>query len=72
MSDDLKDPVVEQVIDRFRWRSQLGQQKYGQKMTRTDLRLIDWMRHAEEELMDQLLYLRRAILDLELMEDDGK
>lgn len=58
------DPVVEQVIAKFRYRSLRGQQKYGQKMSRTDLRLIDWLRHAEEELMDQLLYLRRAILDL--------
>lgn len=69
---DSGDPVVEQVVARFRYRSLRGQQKYGQKMTRTDLGLLDWLRHAEEELMDQLLYLRRAILDLELMQDDGK
>lgn len=66
------DAVVDDVIERFVQRSKAGQLKYGHKLTRDDLSLLDWLRHAEEEQMDQLLYLRRAILDLERLQDDHK
>lgn len=66
------DAVVDAVIERLIARSQTGQLKYGCTLTRQDLSLLDWLRHAEEEGMDQVLYLRRAILELESMQDDGK
>jgi hypothetical protein len=30
-------------------------------LDRTDLSLLDWLEHAKEESMDQVLYLERAI-----------
>lgn len=66
------DAVVDSVCERLFARSRIGQIKYGKTLDRDDLRLLDWLHHAEEEMMDQILYLRRAILELERMEDDGK
>jgi len=64
--------VVEAVHSKLLERSLAGQQKYGQKMTRTDLGLKDWICHAQEEALDQAVYLERLRLDVERLEDDGK
>lgn len=66
------DPVVEAVRDDLRRRSALGQAKYGATLDRGDLALRDWLQHAYEEGLDQCLYLRRALLELDRLEDDGK
>lgn len=59
------DPVVLAVIAKFDERSRIGIDKYGTTLARTDLSLIDWLRHALEEQMDNVLYLTRAINELE-------
>lgn len=33
--------------------------KYGQTLDRNDLSLLDWINHAQEELMDGILYLEK-------------
>lgn len=64
MSDDL-DPNVQAVIDEHVRRAKLGLRKYGVTTRRDDLTLIDWLRHAQHEAMDQAIYLEAAIRDLE-------
>lgn len=66
------DPIVEAVRDDLRRRSLAGQAKYGMCLDRGDLALLDWLQHAYEEGLDQCLYLRRAIWELQRAEDDGK
>ncbi len=66
------DDVVEALRSKLLWRSLLGQKKYGTKMTRDDLSLKDWIKHALEECLDQAVYLERLGRDVEMMEDDGK
>jgi hypothetical protein len=53
------DSVVDAVIRKFLERSALGQNKYGVTLDRTDLKVLDWITHAQEELMDGILYLER-------------
>jgi hypothetical protein len=53
------DSIVESVISKFRERSELGKKKYGVTLDRTDLSLLDWIRHAQEEHMDAILYLEK-------------
>ena len=55
----MADSIVETVISRFRERSELGKKKYGVTLDRTDLSLLDWIRHAQEEHMDAILYLEK-------------
>ena len=53
------DSIVQSVVKRFLDRSALGQKKYGTTLDRTDLKTLDWILHAQEELMDGILYLER-------------
>ena len=66
------DAIVDAVRERLLNRSLAGQLKYGQKMTRDDLRLSDWIRHAQEECLDQAVYLERLGREVKMNEDDGK
>jgi hypothetical protein len=53
------DSIVNSVIKKFAERSNVGQQKYGTTLDRTDLKPLDWIQHAQEELMDGILYLEK-------------
>ena len=54
-----KDSVVNSVIEQFAKRSNVGVEKYGTTLDRTDLTMLDWIQHAQEELMDGILYLEK-------------
>jgi hypothetical protein len=53
------DSVVKSVVEKFLQRSEFGQKKYGTNLDRTDLSVLDWIQHAQEELMDGILYLEK-------------
>lgn len=53
------DSIVQSVITKFINRSELGKEKYGTDLDRTDLNVQDWITHAQEELMDGILYLEK-------------
>ena len=57
MSDEYIDKNVKAVVDKMKSRMEFGFQKYGVTTERTDLDLLDWVTHAQEELMDTLIYL---------------
>lgn len=63
------DPTVRKVVDLFQERSQKGIQKYGTTLAGNPLSLIEWLEHAKEEAMDQVLYLQRAIDELRNRKD---
>jgi len=58
------DSIVQAVIRKFQERSELGVKKYGVTLDRTDLKPLDWIQHAQEELMDGILYLERLKKDV--------
>ncbi len=53
------DSVVTAVIQKFQQRAEVGQKKYGTNLDRTDLSVLDWIQHAQEEHMDAILYLEK-------------
>jgi hypothetical protein len=53
------DSVVRSVIDKFVERASFGKKKYGTDLDRTDLGIVDWIQHAQEEHMDAILYLEK-------------
>ncbi|WP_058618543.1 hypothetical protein [Methylobacterium indicum] len=59
------DPVVEAVRADLLRRSQAGIEKYGTMLTRTDIDLQGWVRHALEEVLDLANYLKRIEMELE-------
>ena len=54
-----RDSIVDSIVKKFLERSELGQKKYGTTLDRTDLKTLDWINHAQEELMDGILYLEK-------------
>ena len=61
----VQDTVVESIVEQFRQRSRIGQAKYGTTLDRTDLKPLDWIQHAQEELMDGILYLEKLKKELQ-------
>jgi len=56
---ECKDTIVKAVVEKFLQRSAVGLAKYGVTLDRTDLGVLDWIQHAQEELMDGILYLEK-------------
>lgn len=55
----VKDSVVQSVINKFKQRSEVGIKKYNTTLDREDLTKKDWINHAQEEAMDLILYLEK-------------
>ena len=55
----MKDTIVENVIEQFKQRSEVGIKKYGVTLDRTDLTTLEWIEHAKQEAMDFVLYLEK-------------
>lgn len=53
------DSIVSSVLEKFKQRSEVGQQKYGTTLDRKDLSFLQWANHMQEELMDAILYLEK-------------
>lgn len=51
--------VEERVINQIRKRTQVGFEKYGTTMERTDFSLTDWLQYLQEELMDATVYIEK-------------
>ena len=55
-----RDPVVERGVDKFKQRSDVGYKKYGITLDDDPSKVVDWLNHLQEELMDAVLYLQKA------------
>jgi len=53
------DSVVQTIIERFESRAAFGKQKYSTDLDRTDLSVLDWIQHIQDELHDGILYLEK-------------
>jgi hypothetical protein len=53
------DSVVDSIIDQFINRAQFGKVKYNTNLDREDLSVVEWIEHAQQELMDGILYLEK-------------
>jgi len=58
------DRNVDKVISKMKERASVGLNKYGVTTERTDLNLLEWLTHAQEEAMDLAIYLERLKGDL--------
>lgn len=57
--------IEDSVREKIKIRAEVGLNKYGVTMERTDLNTLDWLRHTQEEMMDAAVYLERLIQDYE-------
>jgi hypothetical protein len=58
------DSIVSSIIEKFKERSIMGKKKYGTDLDRSDLTILDWIKHAQEENMDSILYLEKLKQEL--------
>lgn len=63
------DSIVKAVRNDLLRRSELGINKYGKTLDRTDLSLRHWLQHAYEENLDLCNYLKRCIVELDTQKD---
>jgi len=59
------------VCEEIARRQQLGISKYGTTVADNNLSLREWLQHALEESLDQAIYLRRAIAEIDKGERDA-
>lgn len=57
--EEVSDPIVQSVIDKFRTRHFVGMKTYGMTMADNPAKMLEWINHAQDELMDAILYLER-------------
>jgi hypothetical protein len=55
----MKDKIVEQVVDKFLERSQVGITKYGTTLENNNK--DNYLVHLQEELMDATLYIQKLL-----------
>ena len=53
----MTDKIVQQVIDKFNQRSEVGIKKYGTTLEQNNN--DDFLNHLQEELMDAILYIEK-------------
>jgi hypothetical protein len=53
------DSIVYSVVKQFMERAEAGRRKYRTDLDRTDLSMLDWIQHAQEEHCDAILYLEK-------------
>ncbi len=56
------------VCEEIALRQQKGISKYGTTVADNRLSLREWLQHALEETLDQAVYLRRAIAEIDSKE----
>ena len=55
--------IEDKVCEKIQQRAEVGKSKYGVTMERSDLNLVEWLTHLQEELMDAAVYVERLIQD---------
>ena len=58
------DSIVDSILNKFVDRAEMGFVKYNNTLDRKDLSKAEWINHAQEELMDGILYLERLKQEL--------
>jgi len=61
---NIRDKVIERVINKIKLRSDVGYKKYGVTLQNDEQSLETWLTHIQEELMDAVNYIEKAKLVL--------
>ena len=67
---NIKDTETEVCAD-IKRRQELGVAKYGTTVAQNPLELRQWLQHAYEEKLDDVVYMKRAIQELDKIIDAG-
>lgn len=59
------DSIVQTIVERFVKRAKMGKEKYGQTLDRNDLSLEEWLEHSIQEKLDDILYMQKALKEIQ-------
>ena len=59
----MRDKIIEQVVDKFKERSDVGYKKYGVTLHDDEPSLHKWLNHLQEELMDAINYIEKLKME---------
>ena len=57
----MRDKIVAQVVEKFKSRSDVGFKKYNITLNDDPQDLLAWLNHLQEELMDAVNYIEKAM-----------
>ena len=57
---EIRDKIIESVVQKFINRSDVGYKKYGVTLDKDDQPLDTWLQHIQEELMDAVNYIEKT------------
>ena len=60
---NFRDPVVQQVVNKFVDRSDVGYAKYGKTLRDDPSDIFVWLNHLQEELMDAVNYIQKLKME---------
>jgi hypothetical protein len=66
--EDWKDTNVKLVSDLLKSRMNVGYKKYGTTTERTDIDLLGWLQHLQEELLDAAVYIERLKKEVSVLQ----
>ena len=58
--NNIRDKVIERVINKIKSRSDVGYKKYGVTLKDDNQSLETWLTHIQEELMDAVNYIEKV------------
>lgn len=59
----MRDKIIQDVIDKFKERSDVGYKKYGVTLHDDEPSLHKWLNHLQEELMDAINYIQKLKME---------
>mgnify|MGYP003692257123 CR=1 FL=1 len=60
----MRDKIIQQVVDKFKERSDVGYKKYGVTLHDDEPNMHKWLNHLQEELMDAVNYLEKLKMSM--------
>ena len=60
----MRDKIIQQVVDKFQQRSDVGYKKYGVTLHDDEPNIQKWLTHLQEELMDAINYIEKLKMTL--------
>ena len=59
----MRDKVIQDVVNKFQERSDVGYKKYGVTLHDDEPNLHKWLNHLQEELMDAVNYIQKLKME---------
>ena len=67
--ENKQDRIVNNVIESYKRRSNVGIRKYGTTLDNNSIEVLDWLKHLQEELMDATLYIEKLKSEINAKKD---